>query len=181
MKKTIQIRDRFDGLVIFTYESEAPTMCDAVLAALAAGTNLSGANLSGADLPWANLSWADLSWANLSRADLSWANLSGANLSRANLSGANLSRANLSGANLSRADLSGALRTPIFCRWRHGITDGKVHIGCEARTVEEWDAFFDSDDVISTRRGTSDFAQIHAVFAAYKAYLATLKTYGDVK
>jgi len=161
MKKTIEIRDRFDGLVIFTYESEAPTMCDAVLAALAAGTNLSRANLWGADL---------------SRANLSRANLSGANLSGADLSGADLSR-----ADLSRADLSGALRTPIFCKWRHGITDGKVHIGCEARTVEEWDAFFDSDDVISTPRGTSDFAQIHAVFAAYKAYLATLKTYGDVK
>jgi len=133
---TRTILHRFTGAAIWTGEAE--TVRDAVHAALAAGADLSWANLSRADLSWANLSWANLSganlswadlsranlseanlseanlsWANLSEADLSranlsGANLSGANLSRANLSGANLSRANLSEANLSRANLSGA-------------------------------------------------------------------------
>ena len=100
-----------DQTVLF--ECEAETQRDAILAAVAKRSDLSGAYLSGAYLSGAYLSGAYLSGANLSGANLSWANLSGANLSGANLSRANLSRANLSGAylsgaNLSRADLSRA-------------------------------------------------------------------------
>ena len=68
---------------------------DEILAAVAAG-----ADLSRADLSRANLSGADLSRANLSRADLR-----GADLYRANLSGADLSRANLSGAESGNYEL----------------------------------------------------------------------------
>jgi hypothetical protein len=102
----IQIKSRFNGNLIF--ETDAESLGAAVLAAIAAKANLSGANLFGADLSGADLSGANLFGADLSGANLFGANLSGANLSRANLSRANLSRADLSRANLSRADLSGA-------------------------------------------------------------------------
>ena len=98
-----------------------------------------------------------------------------ANLSDAYLSGANLSDANLSDANLSGADLRGANKIPIYCKWSHGITEGKIHIGCEKRTIDEWDVFFASNDEIETPRNRDEFKQIEAVYNAYKAYLQTLK------
>jgi hypothetical protein len=123
--------------------------------------NLSGADLSCADLSCANLRGADLSCADLSCADLSCANLRGADLSGANLSGANL---------------KGAVKAPMYCKWTHGITDGMVHIGCEKRSIEDWDVFFASDDVIQTERNTEEFKQIQAVYNACKAYLLTFKS-----
>jgi len=138
------------------------------------GAYLSGADLSGANLSGAYLSGADLSGANLSGADLSRADLSRADLSRADLSGAYLSGADLSGANLSGADLSGAVKAPMYCKWTHGITDGLIHIGCEKRSIEEWDKFFASDAVITTQRDTQEFKHIHAIYNAYKAYLEPL-------
>ena len=113
--------------------------------------------------------------ANLRDVDLSYANLSGADLSGAYLSGAYLSGADLSGAYLSGADLSGAIKVPMYCKWKHGITDGMIHIGCEKRTIEEWDIFFASDNIIQTDRNTEEFKQIQAVYNAYKAYLLTFK------
>jgi hypothetical protein len=109
----IEIKNRWNGDVIFSHECENNTISMTVKKALNSYANLSGANLSYANLSRANLSDADLSDANLSRADLSDADLSRADLyradlSRADLSDANLSRANLSDANLSRANLSRA-------------------------------------------------------------------------
>ena len=98
-------------------------------------------------------------------------NLSGADLHGANLYGADLSRANLYGADLHGANLSGAVKIPITCKWGHGITDGLIHIGCEKRSIEDWDKFFASDEVITTERNTPEFKQIQAVYEAYKAYL----------
>jgi len=94
------------------------------------------------------------------------ANLDGANLYRANLAGANLYRANLDGANLD-----GVIKLPMYCKWTHGITEKKIHIGCEKRTIEEWDLFFSSNDIITTQRDTKEFKQIQAIFEAYKGYL----------
>ena len=107
----IQIKNRFTSKSIF--ETDAESLEFAVIAALKAKADLSGADLSRANLIEADLNGADLSRADLSGADLSWAdlsrtNLSGADLSRADLSRANLSGADLSGADLSRTDLSGA-------------------------------------------------------------------------
>jgi hypothetical protein len=60
----------------------------------------------------------------------------------------------------------------MYCKWSHGITNGKlIHIGCEKRTIKEWDLFFVSDEKLSTERGTQEFKQIQAVFEAYKGYL----------
>ena len=145
--------------------------------------NLSHANLSDANLRNANLSHANLSHANLSDANLSHANLRNADLSDADLSDADLWNANLWNANLSHADLSDAnlrnaknldktVKLPMYCKWTHGITNGNlIHIGCEKRTIKEWDLFFESDKIISTERNTPEFKQIQAVYEAYKSYL----------
>jgi len=71
--------------------------------AVAAGKDLTYANLEGADLKG-----ADLTGANLRRANLRGANLEGANLEGANLAGANLIKANLRSADLRHANLVNA-------------------------------------------------------------------------
>jgi hypothetical protein len=144
------------------------------------GADLSDADLSGADLSGANLYSArlyntDLSGANLSDATLINADLKCANLSGANLSGAKLIDADLRGVQLINADLKGAT-LPMYCYWHHGIIDGKIEIGCEIKTIEEWEAFLNSDMVIRTPRNTPKFKQIEAVIRAYIAYLTTLNS-----
>jgi len=173
--KTIEIKNRFTGEIIYTYISENATIKDAILDAIKNKTNLSGAYLSGADLSRADLSEANLSEANLSRADLSGAYLSGADLSGADLSGANLfgaylSRANLFGAYLSGADLSRADLQP-FCKWRTSIKGNKINIGCKSKTIEEWDNFFNSSEEFETKRNTDEFKKIQAVYESYKTYI----------
>ena len=128
-----------------------------------------------ADLSGADLIGAYLNGAYLRGADLNGADLNGADLSGADLNGAELRGADLRGADLRGADLRGATKVPMYCKWTHGITDSMVHIGCEKRTIEEWDEFFASDDVIQTERNTEEFKQIQAVYNAYKAYLLTFK------
>jgi hypothetical protein len=151
----IEIKNRFTGEVIKSIELDSLS-----------GANLSGANLRGADLSSADLSYANLSYANLGSVDLSYANLS-----YANLSGANLSYANLRDAK----GLNTIFKMPMYCKWTHGITNGNlVHIGCEKQTIEEWDVFFNSNEVLTTERNTDEFRQIKAVYNAYKAYLTTL-------
>ena len=103
------------------------------------------------------------------------ANLGGANLRGAYLRGAYLGDANLGGANLRDANLRETIKLPMYCKWTNGITNGNlIHIGCEKRTIEEWDKFFNSDEKLSTERGTEQFKQIQAVYEAYKAYLTFL-------
>jgi hypothetical protein len=109
-KMKFQIKHRWDGNVLFEYESES--LKETVVKAVQSYADLRGANLS-----YANLSGANLSGANLSDADLSGANLSGANLSGANLSGANLS-----GANLSDADLT-PIKNDLFVVLLHAVPE----------------------------------------------------------
>ena len=145
----ITIKNRFTGVVMFASSDQSQSLRDFILELIKKRANLSGANLSGVDLSGANLSWANLSWV-----DLSGACLSGACLSDANLSGATM---------------------PIFCKWSsHGIVDGKIRIGCEIRSVEDWDSFFASDEVITTPRDTDEFKRIRAVYESYKYYLTFL-------
>jgi hypothetical protein len=92
---------------------------------------------------------------------------------KAYLRGANLSDANLNGANLSNAYLSDA-DLPIYCKWNHSIKDDKIRIGCKIQTIQEWDLFFESDEVYETQRNTQEFKQIQAVYLAYKSYLIHL-------
>jgi hypothetical protein len=193
----IEIKSIF-GILLFEYECEKNTIKKTVEKAYLRGANLSDAYLRGADLSGANLSDANLRGANLSNAylnganlrdaDLSDAYLRGANLSDANLNGANLSNAYLSdadlrGANLSDANLNGANLSnaylsdadlPIYCKWNHSIKDDKIRIGCKIQTIQEWDLFFESDEVYETQRNTQEFKQIQAVYLAYKSYLIHL-------
>jgi hypothetical protein len=80
-----------------------------------------------------------------------------------------------SGADLSGANLSGA-KMPMICKWPHSIVDGKIRIGCKVKSIEEWDIFFNSDEVYLTERNTQDFKQIRAVFESYKAYINVLNS-----
>ena len=109
----IEIKNRFNGSVLFSHDAEENTLAITLRMAIKARANLSGANLSCANLYDADLSDANLSCANLYGANLSCANLSGANLSGANLSGADLYGADLSGANLSCANLYGAKNSEL--------------------------------------------------------------------
>jgi hypothetical protein len=117
---------------------------------------------------------ADLSSANLRSADLSSADLSLANLYSADLSSANLRSADLSSANLYSAKNKETAYLPLFCKWSFSILGDKIQIGCEKRTIEQWDLFFASDEKLTTERGTEEFKQIQAVYNACKAYLLTL-------
>ena len=104
--------------------------------------------------------------------DLSEADLSGADLSRVNLSGANLSGADLSGADLSGADL------PIYCKWYVTIKDNTINIGCENKSIPEWEDWFNnSTEEFSTKRDTEDFKRIKAMFYAYKTYYEIINNY----
>ena len=143
------------------------------------GADLRYANLRGVYLRGADFRGADLSGADLRGADLRYAYFSGADLRGADLSGADLSGADFSGAYLRGADLSGAknienANMPLFCKWNYSILGDKIEIGCEKRTIKEWDIFFASDEVLSTKIGTEEFKQIEAIYLACKAYLTHL-------
>jgi hypothetical protein len=196
----IEIKDRFTNKVIYCCEAETIkeaieqavrtnanlenanlVNADLVNADLRnadlRNANLENADLRNAYLRNANLVNADLRNANLENANLRNADLRNADLRNANLVNANLVNAYLENADLRNADLRNANlenvnKLPIYCKWSHGITNGNlIHIGCEKRTIEEWDLFFNSDEKLSTERGTQEFKQIQAVFEAYKGYL----------
>ena len=142
------------GIVI--YESNQDTIKKAIEDAVVKKVNLTGANFRCADLRSAYLTSADLR--------------------SAYLTGAYLTGAYLTGAYLTGADLTGAIKLPIYCKWSHGITDGLIHIGCENRSIEDWDIFFNSNQVIQTPRNTEEFKKIQAVYLAYRAYLTHLQS-----
>ena len=109
MKKVevkIRIINWITGAVI--YESDKPTVKEAVVEAVAGDANLRGAYLRGADLRGADLRGANLGGAYLRGADLRDANLRGAYLRGADLRDANLRGAYLRGADLRDANLRGA-------------------------------------------------------------------------
>ena len=86
--------------------------------------------------------------------------------------GANLYGANLRGAN----NLDKANKVPMYCKWSFGFKGDLIQIGCESRTIKEWDKFFKSDEVIETKRDTEEFKRIEAVYKGLKAYYKHLNT-----
>jgi hypothetical protein len=90
------------------------------------------------------------------------------------LESADLYSAELRSANLESAENKETAYLPIFCRWSHSVIGDKIQIGCKDKTIEEWDAFFSSNEIYSTARGTDEFKQIQAVYESYKAYLTFL-------
>ena len=154
---SFDILNRWTGVI--AYHSEKSTQREAVVEAVAARANLSGADLRGANLRGADLSGADLSGADLRGANLSDAYLRGADLSYAYLRDANLSDAYLRGADLSGADLRGADLSDAYLRGAEGITPvvlqiggtrhwiivrevGHITIGCMHKSVEWWEEHY---------------------------------------
>ena len=167
MKTKIQIKTAL-GRLLFEYESEDNSYKKAIIQAAK-----QGACLVDADLPYADLRGANLQDVNLQNANLRWANLQNVNLFNANLRNANLFNAELRSVNLLDANLRNAY-LPIYCKWPVSIVDNKIQIGCENKTIKEWDEFFKSDYVMETKRDTNEFKRIEAVYKAYKAYLKHL-------
>lgn len=106
--KSIKIRNRWTGSVVFEYTKEGNTITETVLDAIRRGADLHSADLCDADLRDADLRCADLCDVDLRDADLRGADLRCADLCGANLCDADLRGANLRGANLYGADLRGA-------------------------------------------------------------------------
>ena len=92
----------------------------------------------------------------------------------ANLEYANLEYANLINANLRNAKNKENAILPIFCKWSYGIKGDLIVIGCEQKTIKEWDLWFNSNDEYSTSRGSEEFKQIEAIYNALKYYYLTL-------
>jgi uncharacterized protein YjbI with pentapeptide repeats len=151
------------GAVIYT--SEAETVKDAVVEAVAKDANLRGADLTdadlrGADLRGANLTDADLRGADLTGADLTGADLRGADLRDVYLTGANLTGAYLrdvylTGANLTGAylrDANGEKKKIVTMRvfaglyeyqvWAVLFEDGSrwIRMGCLWKSMDEWES-----------------------------------------
>ena len=190
----IQIKHRYDGSILFEHECENNTIKNTLMQGIKAKANLRGcdlsySNLSGCDLRNSNLRGCDLSNSDLSDSNLSNSNLRGCDLSYSNLSGcdlrnsnlrgcdlrnSNLSDSNLRGCDLSNSDLSGCA-IPIFSKWTVTIINNEIiKIGCKSKTIEDWDLFFASTEEFETKRGTSEFKQIEAIYLAHKAYLTHL-------
>jgi uncharacterized protein YjbI with pentapeptide repeats len=70
MKKVIEIKSRWSGAVLFSYECEDNTISKTVTKAYLKGANLKGAYLEGANLKGANLKGANLEGANLHKTGL---------------------------------------------------------------------------------------------------------------
>ena len=118
----IEIKDRYDGHVIFSYEREDNTIAITVCEAIKSGADLRDAYLRCADLRYAYLRGAYLHGADLSGAYLCGADLRGADLRDAYLGGADLRGANLRDADLHGADLGGADLRDAYLRgaYLHG-------------------------------------------------------------
>jgi|GEM_PF-3419410 len=185
MKTKIQIKSVL-GKLLFEYECENNSIKKTVEKAVKEKADLRSANLRSADLWSANLRSADLRSANLRSADLRSADLRSADLRSANLRSADLRSADLSSANLRLADLwsanlrSADLRSaenvetafvPLYCKWSVTIHGNKISIGCEERTIKEWDRWFKSKEKFETPRDTEPFHRIEAHYRAMKAYV----------
>jgi len=164
MKTKIEIKSVF-GKVLFTYEKESATLKEAVEQAVKEKI----------DLRYSDLRYSDFSGSDLRYSDLRYSNLSGSNLSGSDLRYSDLRYSNLSGSNLSGAKNKDLAYIPIHCKWPTSIKGDLIQIGCKEKTIEQWDLFFASNEEYSTKRGTDDFKQIHAVYLAHKAYLEFLK------
>ena len=155
MKTKIQIKSIF-GNVLFEYECEENTIKKTVEKAVKVDASLRNASLRNASLVGASLVGASLD---------------GASLVGASLVGASLRNASLVGAkNLNTAYL------PIYCKWDASVLGDKIVIGCKEKTIDEWEAFFNSNEEYLTKRNTPEFKKIQAVYLAYKAYLTHLKS-----
>ena len=118
----IEIKNRFNGDVIYSYECKNNTLKITCVKAVLDKIGLYGADLRGADLRGADLRGADLRDAYLHGADLY-------------------------GADLRGADLLGAAIVIYGMMWPIQITKNCIKIGCQSHTLDDWVDF--DDDKIS--------------------------------
>ena len=79
-----------------------------------------------------------------------------------------------SGGVFSDGVFSGGFMMPVAI-WTSGVSPtGRVKIGCKEKSIPEWDEWFASDDVYSTKRGTEQFKRIHAQYLALRAYAVAM-------
>jgi len=172
MKLKIEIKSRWNGKVLFKFETKNNTVRKTAEEARARGADLRGADLRGADLRGADLGGADLGGADLEGADLRGADLEGADLRGADLGGADLEGADLRGADLGGAYLGGAYLGGADLRgaYLRGVDNKKIKIkkaavftglykytvvvflstrmekfismGCYTRKIKEWEKNF---------------------------------------
>ena len=50
------------------------------------------------------------------------------------------------------------------------VTDNHIKMGCEQRTIQEWIAFLESEEVIRTKRNTKKFKVIESTLKAAIAF-----------
>jgi len=124
------------------WAGEVESCRDAILAAIASGVSLAGANLWNEDLAGVSLAGADLRGVNLTGANLAGADLTRADLTRAVLTRAVLADANLAGVSLAdaflgdiREDVEDVLSPAhaevpgVLAALREGRVDGSAYSG----------------------------------------------------
>ena len=117
--KLFEIKHRFSRKILFSFECES--FKDCVKAAIKAGSNLRGSDLSCSDLRGSDLSCSDLSYSNLRGSDLSGSILSCSNGKRIKIK-----------------------KTPLQIlglQWPVIIFDFHMKIGCEFHSIKRWDEF----------------------------------------
>ena len=170
----IEIRHRYTNEVI--YSCEAKTIREAVQKAVKENVSLSNSDLSNSNFRNSDLRNSILRNSDFTNSDFTNSILRNSDLRNSDFRNSILTNSDLSNSDLSNSEnLDKTTKLPIYCKWSHGITNGNlIHIGCEKRTIEEWDEFFNSEEELSTERGTEQFKQIQAVYEANKAYLTFL-------
>ena len=60
------------------------------------------------------------------------------------------------------------------------VWDGsRIHIGCKAGTIPEWDEWFAGDEQYETPRDTEAFRLIHAHYQAIRAWVVAMGWHGE--
>ena len=124
--------------------------------------NLNDINLSGSTFRGSDLSFSRACRSNFRNADLSKSKLVHCDFTGSDFTGVTLNGSDTAGANL-----------PIYCKWDFSIKGNMIFIGCQQRTMEEWDNFFSPEckEVIKTPRDSEEFKRIRAMYEAHKAYI----------
>lgn len=55
----------------------------------------------------------------------------------------------------------------------------RIHIGCKAGTIPDWDAWFSGDEQYETPRNTEAFRLIHAHYQAIRAWVVAMGWHGE--
>ena len=137
--KLFEIKHRFSRKILFSFECES--FKDCVKAAIKAGSNLRGSDLSCSDLRGSDLSCSDLSYSNLSYSNLRGSDLSCSDLSYSNLRGFDLSGSILSCSNGKRIKIKKTPLQILGLQWPVIIFDFHMKIGCEFHSIKRWDEF----------------------------------------